>query len=260
MNLKTVQPEAFLRYVDVIAAEQPAYALGKDGTGGKCDCIGLIIGAIRRAGGEWTGVHGTNWTVRNAVEYLLPSENGLQVGEIVFKSRAKGERYYDLPSRYKDSPDQLDYYHVGVVRSVDPLRIVHCTSPGGIKEDTKRGNWAWRAWCSVIEKESEGETVANEMIVTAPSGNTVNMRASASLNAALVTRVDVGSRVTVQQKSGDWSRVTYGKYNGYIKNEYLKDPAGESAPQESTDILSALYAARDAVNEAIRQAEDMQRG
>lgn len=48
----------FFRHLDAIAAESPAYKLGKDGAGGECDCIGLIIGAIERPSGKWTKVGG----------------------------------------------------------------------------------------------------------------------------------------------------------------------------------------------------------
>lgn len=48
-----VTMDAWLSKVDEIAAEGPSYKLGHDGSDGSCDCIGLIIGAIRRAGGTW---------------------------------------------------------------------------------------------------------------------------------------------------------------------------------------------------------------
>ncbi|MBQ1945479.1 MAG: hypothetical protein II343_00980, partial [Clostridia bacterium] len=93
-----IQFSDFLHNVNAIAAERPAYRLGKDGSGGECDCIGLVIGAIRRSGGKWSGVHGTNYTVRNAVEYIdrVSSSADLTVGELVFKAREPGDDGYDL--------------------------------------------------------------------------------------------------------------------------------------------------------------------
>lgn len=237
----------FLENVQAIADARPAYRLGDDGDNGYCDCIGLIIGAIRRSGGTWSGVHGTNYTVRNVVDYLMDTADGLTVGEMVFKSRDPGDKYYDLPDRYKQGDDLRDYYHVGVVMSVDPLRIVHCTSPGGIREDTKIGQWKHRAWCSLIADTQE-ETMTQQMIVTAKNGSSVNMRKGPSLTAALVRKIDIGQQVTVTGESGEWSKVVYGGNTGYIKTEFLTAP--EAA---GTDILSALYAAREAINDAIRQ-------
>lgn len=42
--------EAFLSEVAKIKSEAPTYREGGDGSDGTCDCIGLVIGAIRRAG------------------------------------------------------------------------------------------------------------------------------------------------------------------------------------------------------------------
>ena len=240
----------FLQNVEEIAAERPAYKLGEDGSDGECDCIGLVIGAIRRGGGEWDGIHGTNYTVRNAVDYLTDIDGELTSGELVFKSRAPGESGYDLPVRYMTGNDKRDYYHVGVVANADPLRIVHCTSPGGIKEDTKIGQWKHRAWCSRVEQEPKEVYMPQQMIVTAPSGRTVNMREKPSLDAPLARKIDIGEPVTVTGETGEWTAVTYGNYKGYIKREFLTAPAEESAP----DILTALYAAREAIENAIRAA------
>ena len=41
--------EQFLREIRNIRALNPIYRLGGSGVDGTCDCIGLIIGAIRRA-------------------------------------------------------------------------------------------------------------------------------------------------------------------------------------------------------------------
>lgn len=141
----SVTLSAFLTAVDAIAAERPAYRLGGKAEDGTCDCIGLIIGALNRCGVKWPGIHGSNWAARNAMAWLLPvaSAEDLAVGEIVYKARQPGDTAYSLPSRYDQDPDRRDYYHVGVVRSVSPLRIIHCTSPGGVKTDTRLGRWAW---------------------------------------------------------------------------------------------------------------------
>ena len=95
-----VHMEAWLNKVDEIAAEGPSYKLGHDGSDGACDCIGLIIGAIRRAGGEWNGTHGSNWAARNAVDALhaVADAGDLQVGQAVFKAAEPGKSGYNLPA------------------------------------------------------------------------------------------------------------------------------------------------------------------
>ena len=143
---------AFLAAVDAIAAERPTYRLGGKAEDGTCDCIGLVIGALTRCGVKWPGIHGSNWAARNAMAWLLPVSDAsdLTVGDIVYKARRPGETGYSLPDRYAADPDRSDYYDVGVVRSVSPLRIVHCTSPGGVVNDTKLGKWAYRGGLSLI--------------------------------------------------------------------------------------------------------------
>lgn len=236
----------FLANVAAIAAERPEYNLGSDGSNGKCDCIGLVIGAIRRSGGAWDGTHGTNYTARYAVDYLIPTaDSALVEGMLVFKARNPGDSNYDLPSRYDGSPDRRDYYHVGVVTSADPLVITHCTSPGGIREDTALGAWKYCAWCSLVAQK-EADFMPYPMQTTAPSGKTVNLREKPSLSSALVYQVPIGDTVTVTGESGEWSKAVYGQYAGYIMTQYLKQPGD--------DLLLSLYAARDALNAAIAKA------
>lgn len=45
--------KAFLDGIQAISDSRPTYREGQDGSRGECDCIGLIIGAIRRAGRSW---------------------------------------------------------------------------------------------------------------------------------------------------------------------------------------------------------------
>ena len=133
--------DEFLTNVRRIQAADPRYRLGRDGSDGYCDCIGLVIGAIRRSGGQWRGIHGTNWTARNAMHDLNPLRGAgqLQRGELVFRAHEPGAKGYALPSRYASSADRRDYYHVGVVMQTNPLRILHC-SGGEWMDIWKRDN------------------------------------------------------------------------------------------------------------------------
>lgn len=254
--------DAFLKSADQIAAEDPDYQLGHDGSDGECDCIGLIIGAIRRAGGTWDGTHGTNYAARNEMEYLLPVTDAydLNVGEVVYKAAMPGQTSYALPNRYKDDPDQRDYYHIGVVRSVNPLRIVHCTSPGGIKEDTKLGNWTHRGWLRKISREGEETPMASTKTATvvAQSGSTVRMRNTPSTTDRLYWDVPIGTVVPVSGHQDGWSRVAYGGRVGWMQDKYLlTDSAAPEQPQEAggnvsvTIPRSAAEALRDALGAAL---------
>lgn len=233
---------AFLAAIDAIQQEAPTYRLGGKAADGTCDCIGLVIGALDRCGVKWPGIHGSNWAARNAMAWLLPVSDAsdLTVGDIVYKARRPGETGYSLPERYAADPDRADYYHVGVVRSVSPLRIVHCTSPGGVVTDAKLGKWAYRGGLILIgEADDEGKVVTGmeTATVTAESGSTVNLRREP--HGALVDRVPVGSVVQVMQVTGEpgaqWAQVAYSGKAGWMDVAFLRMEAGT----EATD--SAAY-------------------
>ena len=98
---------AFLNAVRENVSRITHYEKGGDGKGGGCDCIGLIIGAVRLAGGTWNGTHGSNWAARNAMDELeyINDASEMFLGEIVYKAWTPDDDKYNLPSAYRDSPD-----------------------------------------------------------------------------------------------------------------------------------------------------------
>lgn len=96
-----VAVDDFLRGVQEIKSEAPTYREGGDGSDGTCDCIGLVIGAIRRAGGGWTGTHGSNYAARFAVDGLFRQVDAadLEPGWLVFKALGPMDAGYDLPDQ-----------------------------------------------------------------------------------------------------------------------------------------------------------------
>ena len=225
--------QEFLTAVETNAARVNYYKLGYDGSkvveiDGRqvrpCDCIGLDIGAVKLCGEKWNGVHGTNYTVRHMLKdgvSAIGSANDLRPGMLVFKSRNPGEKYYDLPDTYKNDPDQRDYYHVGTVTQVNPLRITHCTSvPGGIKVDTKLGQWKWGGVLKLIKDEEENKEMYMA-ILTASKGSTVNIRDE---KGAFVRRLPIGTEVEVLSVKDGKAYIKYGenKY-GYVGSEFLTD-------------------------------------
>jgi hypothetical protein len=79
----------FIEKALAIAATFPKYKLGCSGDNGFCDCIGLIIGALKRAGVKWKGIHGSNYAARYRLKgkiKRITSVKDLKVGDLVFKA------------------------------------------------------------------------------------------------------------------------------------------------------------------------------
>jgi len=236
--MKTIQLDHFLDQIDAIASEKPVYRLGADGRDGECDCIGLIIGAIRRAGGTWQGTHGSNYAARNATLRLsaLVSPSQLTPGCLVYKSAAPGASNHHLPSRYDDHPDQLDYYHVGVVRSVSPLRIIHCTTPG-IRTDETIAPWSHFGWPAAVSRDDSPPVGVVTAIVTAESGSSVNLRHSPA--GPLLCRVPVGATVAVEERGETWSLITHAGHTGWMMTAFLRF-AGDDLPSRLAALEERL--------------------
>ena len=68
--------------------------------------------------------------------------------------------------------------------------------------------------------------VAYQAKVTASSGSTVNMRASASTSASKITAIAIGQVVDVIGTTGDWSQITWNGKTGYMMSKYLTKVSG----------------------------------
>lgn len=260
----------FLARVLEIAAERPAYRLGRDGSDGLCDCIGLIIGAIRRNGIKYTEIHGSNWFARHHTSSLMrvTDTEDLSLGDIVYKARTPGTPKYDLPSRYAKDPDKYDYYHVGVVTGVNPLEITHCTSSGsvdGITTDAKLGekdgSWSYKGQLTLIDYDTEEDTpmAATTAIVTVANGKPVNMRKGPSTTSALVDRVPVGTSVTVNSYNDSWAQIAYNGSTGYMMTKFLEFSA--AAPEGDSGALAQRVAELTAkVAELERRVTELEGG
>ena len=222
----------FVARVEEIAAEEPRYELGHSGGDGACDCIGEIIGAIERAGGQWPGMHGSNYAARYEMRSLEPigAANQLSVGEVVYKASEPGSGRYDLPGRYRDggsmyNGDLRDYYHVGVVVSVSPLRIRHMTTPRP-KIDTKLGMWSYHGALKRVDMSRGGD--AMEEYEARVVGGALNLRKANSSAAVRITQIPEGSIVTVREELGDWCLVDYNGRGGYVMARFLERMSGEA--------------------------------
>ena len=224
-----MQMKVFLTGVTEIVKSNPEYKEGGDGSSGICDCIGLIIGAIRRSGGRWTGTHGSNYAARHQM-ISLARDPPLELGTILFKAREPGDAGYALPDTYARHPDRRDYYHVGLVTSVHPLQITHCTSwsgGSGIKVDTVIGKWRYGGRLKGLEHERKEEKPVSEVISTATviaeSGSFVRLRVTPSIKAVAIANVAIGAKVSIIEKGDLWWRIQYGGKTGWMLAEFLDE-------------------------------------
>ena len=228
----------FLAKVDVIYNSNPKRREPGDGSDGYCDCIGLIIGALRRAGFKWTGIHGSNYAARKEIVNLkkITSESQLEVGDVVLKAVPKGHANWALPARYKNggsyyNGDLNDYYHAGVVYSLHPFKIKHMSAK--MTTDTKIATYYPWNYAGKLRKlveaasdrpdptPSPDPTTYKKAIVVAEKGSTVNLRAAASKSARIMARVKLGSTVTILQPGETWAKITWNNFTGYMMAEFL---------------------------------------
>ncbi len=256
--------QKFVSEVLAIASKQPTYRIGGTGKDGTCDCIGLIMGAMYALGRSRYDLHSTNYFSRHQTNDLRPitSELEYRYGMVVYKAR---EDTGELNDRYKKggryyTGDPLDYYHVGVVTSVMPLHITHCTSGGGvdgIKTDYAMGAWRYGGKLMGVDYAQTGEggtamEVLYRATVMAQSGSTVNLRESPRITGKLIERVPLGTAVDVWEDAQGWAHIqTDGGRVGYMQSKYLQrqDTPGttETDPETGGDDVALLmprYAAK----------------
>lgn len=92
----------------------------------------------------------------------------------------------------------------------------------------KWGTYNWTHWgipkglYTDLNIKEELIIVLYTATVTAPSGNTVRMRANSSTSAKELTTIKVGTVVEViEETNADWLKITYGGMTGYMMKKYL---------------------------------------
>ena len=239
----------FLEMVAKIKSLNPAYKQPGDGSNGICDCIGLIIGAIRRMGLKWTGIHGSNYAARYQTVDLrkISSLSQLAKGDIVYKAYEKGNAKWALPDRYWQghqyyNGDMKDYYHVGVVTGINPVVITHMTSPH-MKVDTVIGNWNYHGKVKPLVEASESGSVPDvkptptppsptpqtgvKAIVEAENGLPVKMREYPSTDCRTWKNLPCGTEVTIIEPGETWSKIDGGGHKGWYMMSKFLDIVGD---------------------------------
>ena len=242
--MKKVSVKKFVDGVNSIYAEKPKYVEGGDGSGGECDCIGMVRGGLKRAGAtDIKNLHGTNQAARKAIRQLGRIEyvKNLRVGDVVLKTRSKDDPSMPLPDRYrKDGADydpavgETNFTHIGTITCMDPIEITHMTSPTAKKDKSIKG-WPysgklpWVDYDPDPEPTPEPEPEPEYATVYAENGKPVKMRAKPSTSCSLYWEVPNGAEVRVYEwdDSTDsngvtWSRIQWAGQDGYMMKKFLR--------------------------------------
>lgn len=218
------------------------------------DCSGAFVRAYKQQGASI--YHGSNTIYRKHCggKGAISSAADLVPGMAVFKRRADGKE----PSQYKN--DGIgNMYHMGLVTAVNPLRIIHATTPVA-KMDTALNNWTYYGRLSAVDYEDDTEiknTVYGKASVKTQSGS-LNMRSAPSLGAQVVTKIPRLAQVELLSSApiGGFYQVYYQGYQGYASADYLDvsldkttDPALEEAgifipTNEPEKLLAMLLKAK----------------
>lgn len=242
--------DKLLAMVAEIKQETPSYSTGGTGKGGVCDCVGLIMGAMYRCGRAAYAMHSSNYFARYQMATFgtITSAGELFVGEIVYKARGPTASGYDLNERYLSggrywTGDTLDYYHVGIVTSISPLVITHCTrdaSAGidGITTDSKLGKWGYGGRLKGVQYTDTGgifmASLYDAKITT--TGGALNIRAAASKSGTLLGKAPNGDLVQVlEETSATWAKVYWEGITGYVMRAYLNVITGDAESDTETD-------------------------
>ena len=238
------------------ASRIKGYKLGCNGSNGLSDCIGYPIGALELEGQKWGGTHGSNYAARNRTKNLhhVTNASQLKLGELVYKAYNPGDAKYDAAAvnKYKNtSSDKHDYYHVGVVTSVNPLEISHC-SGGGMHYDKTLGKWSYAGYCSLVDygNGSVPSVVPNEQtasdtavtgpgkaIVDVPDDTTVNIRSAMSTGSKVLVKANEGTVLDVVSLHGQWAKVNYSFDKigtGYVMSKFIGSDSRIDVPNDTT--------------------------
>ena len=124
----------------------------------------------------------------------------------------------NTPAKFNDG--QGDFQHIGLVTSVNPLRIVHASSAAGcVTADTKVGKWSHWGWLKDVKQETQP---AAQVCIVCGNGR-VNIRRGNGMQYSKITAVEPGTLLDyVAEADNGWVAVRYGKQVGWVMAEYCE--------------------------------------
>ncbi len=191
--------------------------IGKDYYG--CDCIGLVKS-------YYFGGVGTKANVEGYNKHPTWDYN---VGTMYTAAKVKG-KIATMPKKEGVLVMTSDFGHVGVY--IGNNEVVECTlsrfGDGVVKTKFTDRNWAWWCQCPCIQDDT-GVTNANANKSGYIEGRTnapVNVRAEASINGKIVTKLPKGTEVkltgrTEKQGGYTWAEILYNGKLCYCDKQWI---------------------------------------
>jgi len=177
------------------------------------DCSGAFVRAYRLQG---AGIyHGSNTIYRKHCSAVGPTKGAkLEPGMAVFKHRSDGKE----PSQFRgDGIGNL--YHIGLVTSVNPLRIVHATTPAA-KADSTLGQWSRWGRLALAENEAADSGDNGEAGYGVLSSHECVISLFDKPGGVSVAVVPRGTKLTVTRETDlcliPFGRVTYNGQTGWV--------------------------------------------
>ena len=214
----------------------PYASPGTNGPAG-IDCSGAFVYAYKQFGERI--YHGSNRIVRVYCHDVrrVTSASQLRVGMAIFKAREDTSHMkaeYKPGGRYYDPNLPFDYYHIGLVVSVRPLKIINATPPS-VRIDTDLSRWYCAGELNAVDYAADEPPTpapppdADPRLaeVWAERGSTVNLRGRPSRDAVIRARVPIGEVVEVLEETNEaWWYILYLKTTGYMMREFLREQDG----------------------------------
>lgn len=244
-----MQTSDFLRAVKSIVSESPTYRTGGSGTDGTCDCVGLIMGAMRRVDRSAKfPLHSSNYFARKRMS-LLVETGAVEPSPCMAVYKARPDNG-DLHARYKEggqffNGSLLDYYHMGVVIGTNPLHIAHCTSASGVNgiaiDNTIKG-WTHIGQLSDIDYDEGGEPSVDAMLakVQTSNGKELKLRPTPSTDKPYIAEMPNGAVVQVHADAEGWAKVSWDGKTGYCMSKFLAYDNGFSAETNGDKVTISI--------------------
>lgn len=203
---------------------------GKDCSKTGIDCSGMFVRAFKLQ--NESIYHGSNYiwrkqttekgSIKGTGNKTYKQENArsakqLEVGMAVFKWND------NTPAKYADGLG--DYQHIGLVVSVDPLRIIHASTDGmKVKEDKTIGKWcAWAKLAKVnYQPKAEPKQEQPKEIIRRVACDVLNVRQAMSKQSSRLGILRHGEAVTIVKDNGEWCEIKYNNKKAFVMSQFLE--------------------------------------